>query len=212
MIQYLTKLKEGDYDVNARPVRNESTPLKLKIDLTLTGIQGVDEPSAVMTSSGWISMTWVDEYISWDPRDFMGLEEIRVPTDMFWIPDIYLFNDAEGDFNKRLLENKQKLYIDYNGTVHWAPVFKFRSLCDIPKLNNSMVSCPLTLGSWTYPEYVFDLQTEQVSASLTLFHGNPVWELVEAKTSRHSTLYDCCPEPFVDLKYDVKLTKRQAQE
>ena len=34
----------------------------------------MDEKTGVMTSSGWISMSWVDEYISWDPRDFMGLE------------------------------------------------------------------------------------------------------------------------------------------
>lgn len=209
LIQYIKHLKEGDYDANTRPVRNENDSLLVNIELHLTAVQGVDDATAVMTSSGWLSMTWLDEYISWDPVDFMGLEGIHVSSDMFWTPDIYLFNDAEGNFNKMMVENRQRMYVHHDGTVHWVPLVKFRSLCDIPKLNTSQVSCPLVFGSWTYPEQQLDIQTSQVSAALTQFHGNPVWELVEAKSSRHSTVYDCCPEAFADIKYDLKLGKRQ---
>ena len=31
------------------------------------------------------------------------------------------------------------------------------------------------------------------------------WILVEAPAERHSRLYECCPEPYIDITYSLKL-------
>lgn len=35
---------------------------------------------------------WVDEFISWDPADYGGLETVRVATKSVWVPDVILIN------------------------------------------------------------------------------------------------------------------------
>ena len=41
------------------------------------------------------------------------------------------------------------------------------------------------------------------------FVGHAVWELDSTNVMRHETLYDCCPAPFVDITYDIKIRKKQ---
>lgn len=40
----------------------------------------------------YLFQRWVDEYMTWDPADYNGLEEIRVPSDLLWLPDTIMYN------------------------------------------------------------------------------------------------------------------------
>ena len=35
---------------------------------------------------------WQDLRLSWDPKDFGGLEEMRMPIQSIWSPDIAVYN------------------------------------------------------------------------------------------------------------------------
>lgn len=35
---------------------------------------------------------WNDELLRWNPDDFAGIQSIRIPCDLIWIPDIVLYN------------------------------------------------------------------------------------------------------------------------
>uniref|UniRef100_A0A1I7YEN7 Neur_chan_LBD domain-containing protein n=1 Tax=Steinernema glaseri TaxID=37863 RepID=A0A1I7YEN7_9BILA len=35
---------------------------------------------------------WQDEFLQWNPADFDGLEEMHVPADMVWKPDLLVYN------------------------------------------------------------------------------------------------------------------------
>lgn len=35
---------------------------------------------------------WVDERIGWDVNEYHGLEVVRIPAKLFWLPDIVLYN------------------------------------------------------------------------------------------------------------------------
>lgn len=35
---------------------------------------------------------WIDEFLRWDPDDYQGVKEIRIPSDQIWTPDIKLYN------------------------------------------------------------------------------------------------------------------------
>jgi len=35
---------------------------------------------------------WVDEKLVWDPQEFHGIEEIKIPSVDIWKPDIVLYN------------------------------------------------------------------------------------------------------------------------
>lgn len=35
---------------------------------------------------------WTDFQMTWDPKDYDGINEIRVAPEKIWLPDIVLFN------------------------------------------------------------------------------------------------------------------------
>lgn len=45
-----------------------------------------------MTTNVWLDQEWNDELLRWNPEDFGGIEEIRIPCDKIWLPDIVLYN------------------------------------------------------------------------------------------------------------------------
>lgn len=40
----------------------------------------------------WMTEQWNDDYLYWDPQEYSGITEIRLPTDVVWRPDTYLYN------------------------------------------------------------------------------------------------------------------------
>ena len=59
--------------------------------------------------------------------------------------------------------------------------------------------------------FLFNVNFFQPLAVMDLegFVGHAVWELDSTNVMRHETLYDCCPAPFVDITYDIKIRKKQ---
>lgn len=35
---------------------------------------------------------WQDDHLSWDPKDYDGVQEIHISSDDIWTPDISLYN------------------------------------------------------------------------------------------------------------------------
>jgi len=207
LIDYLLRSNEGAYDTDARPVREQNTTMDISLELHLNAVMDVDVKKGLMTSSGWVGLSWFDEYTVWEPADFGGIRELRVPASMFWVPDVYLFNDASGEYHASVLNNDVKVWKSHDGTNHWYTPTQFRSLCDEVTPNAVNVSCPLVFGSWMYHENYINLVSEDF-ADLSNFNGNSKWHLLQVPATRHSKVYECCPEPYVDITWDVVLTKR----
>ncbi|CAF4368501.1 unnamed protein product, partial [Rotaria sordida] len=92
---------------------------------------------------------WNDAFLKWNPKDFGGLKKIRIPCRLIWLPDIILYNSAD-DYTQGYMQSLAM--IDYNGTVFWPPIVKFRSTCkiDITWFPFDDQLCFLKFGSWTY--------------------------------------------------------------
>ncbi|KAI8515301.1 hypothetical protein Bbelb_061140, partial [Branchiostoma belcheri] len=72
----------------------------------------------VMTTSVWLKQVWEDYKLKWDPAEYDGITRIKVPVDMIWIPDVLLYNNADGKFE---VSSFTKATLFYNGTVVWTP-------------------------------------------------------------------------------------------
>jgi|ERR1719383_117562 len=208
LMHYILEDNQGQYDKTARPVLDLDTYMNIDLSFHLRSIKEVDFQSGEMETVGWLGLTWLNEYAIWDPKEFGGIDEIMVPNDMFWKPDIYLFNDASGQYNARIYSNNIQFLMRSDGTTHWFTPTTFRSLCDLANSDPNEISCPLVFGSWMHHEGLISLNTTTSNADLSNFSGNKVWELMEAKSTWHSKIYDCCIEPFVDITWDIKMVRR----
>lgn len=40
----------------------------------------------------YLTQSWYDYKLSWEPREYGGVEMLHVPSDHIWRPDIVLYN------------------------------------------------------------------------------------------------------------------------
>ncbi|GIX79320.1 acetylcholine receptor subunit alpha-like [Caerostris extrusa] len=48
----------------------------------------------IMTTNLWVEQYWNDYKLTWDPREYGGVDMLHVPSDHIWRPDIVLYNKS----------------------------------------------------------------------------------------------------------------------
>ncbi|KAK5971638.1 Nicotinic acetylcholine receptor alpha 7 subunit [Trichostrongylus colubriformis] len=78
-----------NYDPYERPVANASEPLVVSVKIYLQQILDVDEKNQVITLVAWIEYQWTDYKLKWQPSEYGGIKDIRVPgnANAIWKPD-----------------------------------------------------------------------------------------------------------------------------
>lgn len=49
-----------------------------------------NRPDAIFVSVS--PQRWVDYRLSWDPAKYEGINKLRIPSRLIWLPDIVLYN------------------------------------------------------------------------------------------------------------------------
>uniref|UniRef100_A0A1I7U470 Neur_chan_LBD domain-containing protein n=1 Tax=Caenorhabditis tropicalis TaxID=1561998 RepID=A0A1I7U470_9PELO len=164
-----TDLLKG-YNPLERPVQNSSEPLEVKIKLFLQQILDVDEKNQIVSVNAWLSYTWFDHKLQWEPKKYGGIQDIRFPgsSDHIWKPDVLLYNSAAEDFDSTF---KSNLLTYHTGTVVWIPpgVLKFVCQLDVTWFPFDDQVCEMKFGSWTFHGKAIDLQIDDDSNGRVFF-------------------------------------------
>ncbi|CAG0891753.1 unnamed protein product [Darwinula stevensoni] len=150
---------------------------------------------------------WEDDRLTWKPDEYGGIGMINLPPQDVWRPDVTLYND---DMHFQLEEQfGTKLTIAFpNGTLLWVPSGRISSHCvmDFAHWPMDTQTCQLKFGSWTYSAKVVDLRIDSAEVDLKYLEKNS-WTVVETSVKRNEVIYECCPEPYVDVT--VVITARR---
>ncbi|XP_011799982.1 PREDICTED: neuronal acetylcholine receptor subunit alpha-2 isoform X2 [Colobus angolensis palliatus] len=173
------------YNRWARPVPNTSD---------------VDEKNQMMTTNVWLKQEWSDYKLRWNPADFGNITSLRVPSEMIWIPDIVLYNNADGEF---AVTHMTKAHLFSTGTVHWVPPAIYKSSCsiDVTFFPFDQQNCKMKFGSWTYDKAKIDLEQMEQTVDLKDYWESGEWAIVNATGTYNSKKYDCCAEIYPDVTY-----------
>ncbi|CAK5006586.1 unnamed protein product [Meloidogyne enterolobii] len=140
----------------------------------------VDEKNQVMQSNAWLTMKWNDCQFSWNPKDYSNIESIRVPVDRVWVPDIVLFNNADGNYEVSYQSN---VVVDYQGNVSWVPPAIYKSSCriDVEYFPFDEQTCMLLFGSWTYSSKEVQLRWYGNKRFVDLEDYSPsgIWDIMD---------------------------------
>jgi len=161
-----------------------------------------DEKTHILTSRVWEFLRWNDERLAWDPKDYAGISELRLPGYYLWHPDIKLYNSAETGYKDWV-----NALIYSNGDVLWVPPITYKSFCS--PTGKSTASCKLVLGSWTYDGHMLPLNDGETS---DLFYTDNYdsacpYSVENAQASVNVKHYECCEEPYPSL--DIEFTIRE---
>ncbi|KAL1428337.1 hypothetical protein MTO96_002722 [Rhipicephalus appendiculatus] len=198
----------ANYNTLERPVLNESEPLILSFGLTLQQIIDVDEKNQLIITNIWLTLDWIDVNLRWNPKDYGGVQDLRIPPNKIWKPDVLMYNSADEKFDGTYPTN---VVVRSNGSCNYIPPGIFKSTCkiDITWFPFDDQKCDLKFGSWTYHGYQLDLRVNsEEGGDLTTYIPNGEWDLIGVPGVRNVREYACCPEPYIDITYTIHIRRR----
>ncbi len=86
----------------------------------------LDDASQTMSFTMNIIMTWRDDNLAWEPRDYSNITKIHVALDTMWRPSVAMINGVIGS---SILESTVPLVIRSHGLIIWQDVLTTASSC-----------------------------------------------------------------------------------
>ncbi|XP_075043546.1 5-hydroxytryptamine receptor 3A-like [Mixophyes fleayi] len=156
----------------------------------------------------WLSLSWQNDFISWNPDDFCGIKSLFIPSDYFWKPDVYVYEMTESD--KIPVISYYKLNND--GKIEKSYPLRLVSTChlDLFKFPFDTQVCRVTFGSYIYT--VMDLimvpktnSSQVVKNSKEAFISKGDWKLINITV--HNLTYGFLDKGFSQVIYEITIQR-----
>ncbi|ELU03524.1 hypothetical protein CAPTEDRAFT_84161, partial [Capitella teleta] len=195
----------------ARPVKNAAEPVIVRFRPSFRNIMDIDEKKQELSIYLWRTHIWKDEYLTWNPSDYGGLNRTRLNANKVWTPDIVLFNSVNAGLESKDGDSNGKLIVHHNGSVQWIPRVIEKSICDLGASDFPFDEqrCFLKYGSWSLRANELQLDAKE-EADMSEFHLHTEWEVIGNSVKNQQTKYECCEEMFEDVNYEIILRRKPA--
>jgi nicotinic acetylcholine receptor len=153
-------------------------------------------------------------------EDYGNVSTLYVPSEDIWVPDIVLYNNADGNYEVTLMT---KATLHHTGKVKWDPPAIYKSSCtiDVEFFPFDQQLCTLKFGSWTYDGLQVDLKhiwTDLIPGRKHLdklhygvdtkdFYSSVEWDLLSVGAEKHVRIYSCC-EPLPDITFNIHMRRK----
>lgn len=206
----------SNYNRLIRPVVNHTETVTVKLGLRLSQLVDLNLKDQILTTNVWIEHEWHDYKFTWEPTEYGGVREIYVPSEHIWLPDIILYNNADGDY---IVKTMTKAILHHDGKVLWNPPAIFKSSCeiDVEFFPFDTQVCHLKFGSWSFDGFQVDLvhidavpgnSTVDYGMDLSEYYLNVEWDILSVPAERHIKYYPCCPEPYPDIYFNMVIRRK----
>lgn len=197
-------LGKDRYNPLIRPAVNRTERVPVKLQVSLAQLISVNEREQIMTTNVWLTQHWVDYRLSWDPAEYEGIDKLRIPSRHIWLPDIVLYNNADGTYEVTVFTNAIVLF---NGSINWLPPAIYKSACkiEVKHFPFDQQNCTLKFRSWTYDHTEIDLILKSEVASMDDFTPSGEWDILALPGRRTVNPLD---PTYVDLTYDFIIKRK----
>ncbi|XP_063045979.1 neuronal acetylcholine receptor subunit beta-2-like [Engraulis encrasicolus] len=192
------------YNKLIRPAVNNSQVVTISIQVSLAQLISVNEREQIMTTNCWLTQMWNDYRLVWDPDEYEGIRKIRLPSQHIWLPDIVLYNNADGTYEVSFYSNA---VVTYNGEVAWLPPAIYKSACkiEVRDFPFDQQNCTLKFRSWTYDHTEIDLVLMSDYASRDDFKPSGEWDIVSLPGRKNEDPHD---DTYLDITYDFIIKRK----
>ncbi|NWH54991.1 ACHB2 protein, partial [Fregata magnificens] len=162
------------------------------------------EREQIMTTNVWLTQEWEDYRLTWKPEDFDNMKKVRLPSKHIWLPDVVLYNNADGMYEVSFYSNA---VISYDGSIFWLPPAIYKSACkiEVKHFPFDQQNCTMKFRSWTYDRTEIDLVLKSEVASLDDFTPSGEWDIVALPGRRNENPDD---STYVDITYDFIIRRK----
>ncbi|XP_064169107.1 neuronal acetylcholine receptor subunit beta-4-like isoform X2 [Anguilla rostrata] len=197
-------LSKNRYNKLIRPAINRAERVTIRLQVSLAQLISLNEREQVMTTNAWLTQHWVDYRLSWDPSQYEGIEKLYIPSRNIWLPDIVLYNNADGTYEVAVFTN---VIVQFNGSISWLPPAIYKSACkiDVKHFPFDQQNCTLKFRSWTYDYTEVDLVLKAEVASMDDFTPSGEWDILALPGRRTVNPFD---PTYVDVTYDFIIKRK----
>ncbi|XP_067932983.1 acetylcholine receptor subunit alpha-type acr-16-like [Watersipora subatra] len=114
---------------------------------------------------------------------------------------------------RKTRDTGSRAYVAHTGDIYWPPVKRYKSSCniDITYFPFDDQICYLKLGSWSYDGFQVNIWNKMATMDMTHALKNSEFEVIDSKIKRFITYYDCCIEPYPDIKVYIHIRRQTIQ-
>jgi len=155
----------------------------------------------------WLNLEWTDNNLRWNASEYGNVQDLRIPPSYIWAPDILMYNSASESFDSTYPTN---VVVTSSGLCTYIPPGIFKSSCpiDITWFPFDDQNCEMKFGSWTYNGFKVDFQLQSEEGDTGTFIANGEWALLGVPAKQNEVIYECCPEPYMDITFVIKIRRR----
>ncbi|OXU27770.1 hypothetical protein TSAR_009519 [Trichomalopsis sarcophagae] len=141
--------------------------------------------------------SWMDEFLTWNPKDFDGINETRVESAKIWTPDLALYNSADMTETQIGIPSVPCILVNDGQLVCIAPV-KYVTHCttDFTYWPYDEQTCNIRLSSWNHHALDINIDYNKSTIEMGYYKTNNEWDVRAFILKEHVKYYDCCPETF----------------
>ncbi|CAM4700085.1 unnamed protein product [Leuciscus chuanchicus] len=197
-------LNPAHYNKLIRPATNGSELVTVQLMVSLAQLISVHEREQIMTTNVWLTQEWQDYRLTWNPDEFDGMKKVRLPSKHIWLPDVVLYNNADGMYEVSFYSNA---VVSHDGSVFWLPPAIYKSACkiEVKHFPFDQQNCTLSFRSWTYDRTEVDLVLRADVASMDDFTPSGEWDIIALPGRRNENPLD---PTYVDITYDFIIRRK----
>uniref|UniRef100_A0A8C0FWK8 Neuronal acetylcholine receptor subunit beta-2 n=1 Tax=Chelonoidis abingdonii TaxID=106734 RepID=A0A8C0FWK8_CHEAB len=197
-------LDPSRYNKLIRPATNGSELVTVQLMVSLAQLISVHEREQIMTTNVWLTQEWEDYRLTWKPGDFDNMRKVRLPSKHIWLPDVVLYNNADGMYEVSFYSNA---VVSYDGSIFWLPPAIYKSACkiEVKHFPFDQQNCTMKFRSWTYDRTEIDLVLKSDVASLDDFTPSGEWDIIALPGRRNENPDD---STYVDITYDFIIRRK----
>uniref|UniRef100_A0A673HKV3 Neuronal acetylcholine receptor subunit beta-4-like n=1 Tax=Sinocyclocheilus rhinocerous TaxID=307959 RepID=A0A673HKV3_9TELE len=190
------------YNKLIRPALNRTERVTVLLQVSLA--QLISLIYEMIRQLRYYLQNWNDYRLSWDPAEYEGIDKLRIPSRHIWLPDIVLYNNADGTYEVTVFTNAIVLF---NGSIAWLPPAIYKSACkiEVKHFPFDLQNCTLKFRSWTYDHTEIDLLLKSEVASMDDFTPSGEWDILALPGRRTVSALD---PTYVDLTYDFIIKRK----
>uniref|UniRef100_A0A8C5D8N7 Neuronal acetylcholine receptor subunit beta-2-like n=1 Tax=Gouania willdenowi TaxID=441366 RepID=A0A8C5D8N7_GOUWI len=202
LVNYL--LGPERYNKLIRPAVNKSQQVTISLQVSLSQLISVNEREQIMTTNVWLCQEWNDYRLRWDPEKYEGIKKLRIPSKHIWLPDIVLYNNADGVYEVSFYCNA---VVSNTGDIFWLPPAIYKSACpiEVQHFPFDQQNCTLKFRSWTYDHTEVDLILTSDFASRDDFTPSGEWDIVSLPGRKNEDPNDIT---YLDITYDFVIQRK----
>uniref|UniRef100_A0A914W4K4 Neurotransmitter-gated ion-channel ligand-binding domain-containing protein n=1 Tax=Plectus sambesii TaxID=2011161 RepID=A0A914W4K4_9BILA len=163
--------------------------------------------------------TWKDEHLQWDPADFGGVDHIRVPEELVWIPDVLLYSIA----NRPMFPNNKRRAViasDGNVSIYSPQILTLNCQMKVENFPYDNQKCVIQFVPWTYTKAQVMVKADpppkdvgQIYDGVNNDQEHPEWKFISFKVFEiisNVTLPNSGGQivESINLSFEVEMSRR----